>query len=90
MEAKNSFENILQAQLDAWTAIVGRLRANAEKAHADLRRSLMAEVEVLAAYQRKAQTYIQKFHQAKDDVWTGMKPDIDFVRAEMGQAMDRA
>ena len=90
MEGKKAFEDELRAQLDEWTAIVGRLRAKVESEHGDIRMKLMTEVEELAAYRRRAETYLQEVHEAQGDAWKGMKSDIESARAEMRQALDRA
>ncbi len=67
MEDKATLENKLQAQLDEWTAIVGRLRAKAEQAHGDVRMTFMADIEELAAYQKRAETYLHELHQTQGD-----------------------
>lgn len=90
MEGKKALEDELRAQLDEWSAIVGRLRAKVEKEHGDVRMNLMAEVEELAAYQRRAETYLRELHDAQGDTWKDMKPDIELVRGRMRQALDRA
>ena len=90
MEGKEVFENELRTQLDDWIAVVGRLRAKVEKEHGEVRMNLMAEVENLAAYQRRAETYWRELHDAQSDAWKEMKPDLELVRGEMRQALDRA
>ncbi len=57
MERKETFEADLRAQLDEWTAIVGRLRAKVENEHGDTRIKLMTEIEDLVGYQRRAETF---------------------------------
>lgn len=90
MEGKEAFENELRAQLDEWIAVVGRLRAKVENEHGDVRMNLMAEVERLAAYQKRAETYWRELHDAQGDAWKDMKTDIEMARGEMRQALDRA
>lgn len=90
MAGKKAFEDGLRAQLDDWTAIVGRLRAKVELEHGDTRMKLMTEIEDLAAYQRRAETYLQELHDARDDAWKDMKPDIETMRGQMRQVLDRA
>lgn len=90
MESKEAFEDELRAQLDEWTAIVGRLRVKAEKTQGVIRMNLMAEVDKLVEYQSTAETYIQELQQAQGDAWKGMKSDIELTRGQMSQAMERA
>jgi len=89
MEDKVTLENKLQAQLDEWAAIVGRLRAKAEQAHGDVAMTFMADIEELAAYQKRAETYLHELHQSQGDAWKDMKHDIALMQGQMGQAMDR-
>lgn len=90
MEGKEAYEDDLHSQLDEWTAIVGRLRAKVENDYGDVQMILMEEVEGLAAYTRRAQTYLQELHESHGDAWKAMKPGIELVRDEMRQALDRA
>lgn len=90
MDDKKAFEDGLRAQLDEWTAIVGRLRAKVEKEHGDTRMKLMTEIEELAAYRRRAETYLEELHDAQGDAWKDMKSDFETVRGQMRQALDRA
>jgi hypothetical protein len=90
MELKAALEIKLQAQLDEWTAVVSRLRAKADKAHGDLRMAFMADIDELAAYQERAETYLHELNQTQGDAWKDMEHDIELVQGEMRQAMDRA
>ncbi|MCL4676853.1 MAG: hypothetical protein KJZ59_12780 [Pararhodobacter sp.] len=90
MDGKTALEQELQAQLDEWIAIVGRLRAKVENEHGDLRMTLMAEVDRLVAYQKRAETYVQELRDAPGDAWKGMTTQLDLARGEMRQALDRA
>lgn len=90
MDGKVALENELRAQLEEWAAVVGRLRAKAEREHGDLRMDLMAEVERLAAYQRRAETYLRELHETQAGAWKDMLPGLELARGEMRQALDRA
>ena len=90
MKGKEAFEDELRAQLDEWSAIVDRLRAKVEAEFGEVRMNLMAEIEELATYQRRAEAYLQEVHQAQGDAWKDMKSDIESTRAEMRRALDRA
>lgn len=90
MAGKEAFEKELRAQLDEWTDIVGRLRAKAESEHGEMRMNLVAEVERLAAYQKRAETYLRELREAQGDAWADLKSAIELARGEMRQALDRA
>ncbi|MCZ7676568.1 MAG: hypothetical protein M5U35_12835 [Roseovarius sp.] len=90
MEGREAFENELRAQLDEFIAIVGRMRAKVETEHGDLQMKLMAEVDNLAAYQRRAETYLQELREARGDAWKDMKSDFELAQGEIRQALDRA
>lgn len=83
MEEKAKLETDLQARLDEFNAIVGRLRAKVEDEHGDTRIMLMTEIETLAGYQRRAETYLQELHESKGDAWKDMKSDIEAEQGRM-------
>lgn len=90
MDRKDAYQDKLQAQLDAWTADIAKLRAKAEMAHADARLKYMDTIDELQAHQKRAEAQLKDLRQAQSEAWKDMKTGVEAAWDEMADAMKRA
>ncbi len=90
MDRKETYQDKLRAQLDEFTALIARLRVEAEKTQGEMRLNHMAEIEELRAYRRRAETYLEELQRAQGEAWKDMRSGIEAAREEMGEALKRA
>jgi archaellum component FlaC len=77
MGMKDAYENKLEAQLEEWKTEVNKLKAKAEKAHADAQLEYYKQIEELRAMQLAATEKLAELKGASDDAWEDLKAGIE-------------
>ena len=90
MKSKQAYEQKVQAQLDAWSAEMDKLKAKARQADADAQLELNDEIEKLQAKRQVAEQKFEELKAAGDDAWDDMKQGIDSAASALGSSLRSA
>ena len=90
MSEKQAYEKKLEAQLDAWSADIDKLKARAEKAEADAQLEIERRVDELQAMREAASDKLTELKNASDGAWEDLRGGIEDAWDSLGEAMRSA
>ncbi len=90
MSEKEAYEKKLQAQLDKWMADIDKLKAQADRAEADLRLEYYKKIEDVRTMLVKANKKLAELRAAGDDAWGDLKIGIEGAWDTLGSAIKSA
>jgi hypothetical protein len=90
MSLKEIYQQKIEAQLDAWTADIDKMKAKAEMAEADARLEYHKSIESLRQKQQAAQAKLQEFRDAGDDAWEDLKAGVELAWDSLEEAVKSA
>ena len=90
MSEKQAYEKKLEAQLDAWSADIDKLKAKAEKAEADAQLEIERRIDDLQAMRDAAADKLTELKNASDGAWQDFRAGIDEAWDALGEAMRSA
>ena len=90
MNTKENYQQKLQAELDKWESQIDILKANAEKADADMKLQLESQLADLESKQNEAKQRLLELQNASDDAWEDMKTGLQSAWKSLGDAVENA
>lgn len=88
MGLRQAYEEKMDAQLQEWGAKFEELRAQADKAEADAKIQLYAQIEALRAKQVAAAKKLRHLKEAGEDSWEDIRAGVESAWGELGKAVD--
>jgi hypothetical protein len=89
-EQKSAYVQKLKAQLEAWSADIQRLEAEAGKASADSQIKLEKTIDELRARKHDAEIRLKEIENASDEAWQELAKGADAAWNEITQSFERA
>jgi uncharacterized protein YhaN len=90
MENRQEYQGKMETQLSEWGAEIDKLKARADKAAEDSRRSYYDQIEVLRAKQASMQAKLQELKTSSDDAWGDLKEGLDHSWNQVKDSFDKA
>lgn len=90
MSTKQAYQQKLQAQLDEWSAEIGKLQAKGDQVSADARIEYDRQVQELRTMQAEARRKMGELKNAGDDAWQDLKAGIEHAWNDLGRATKSA
>lgn len=90
MSKKQAYEQKFQAQFEAWSAEIDKLKAKAEQADADAQIAYYEEVEKLRARQGEMKQKLKELKDSGDDAWADIVAGVESAQGAFGNALRSA
>lgn len=90
MSMKDAYVKKLQAHLDEWSAEIDKLKARADKAHADSQIEYYKQIKELRTMQKEASNKLAELKEAGDDAWEDLKVGIEIAGDSIIHALKSA
>lgn len=90
MSLKASYEEMMQEQLDQWSAEIDRLEARAELEQAEARVAHLERLHDLRAQRDAARSKLAALRAAGDDAWEDLKSGMDAAWKALGDGVHAA
>ncbi|MBC7803408.1 MAG: hypothetical protein H7Y16_05965 [Candidatus Parcubacteria bacterium] len=90
MGKREDYVDTLKAQIDQWSADIGKWEAKADQAHADARADFEKRLEALRAHREQAMYQLTLLNSAAGEAWRDLARGADEAWERMRGAMEDA
>ncbi|MCB1747255.1 MAG: coiled coil domain-containing protein [Gammaproteobacteria bacterium] len=90
MSLKASYEEMMQDQLDQWSAEIERLEARVQLADAQARVAYLEQIEDLRSQRDAARGRLEELRDAGNDAWEDLKAGMDAAWKSLGDSVHDA
>ena len=87
---KEAYERKLFAKMDEWNADIGRLKAKADAAEADVQLEYYKQIEELRQQQLNAIAKLNELRASGEDAWEDLKAGVESAANSVGEAIKSA
>lgn len=90
MNAREAYQQKMEAQLKQWDAEIAKLRARADEAKAQAKIEYYQQIGQLQKKQESARQKLDEMKRAGDSAWQDLKAGLELAWQDLGSAVESA
>jgi hypothetical protein len=90
MNAREAYQEKMEAQLDRWNAEIAKLQARADEAKAQAKIEYLEQIAQLRQRQDKARRKLDEMKKAGDGAWQDLKAGLELAWDDLSSALESA